>query len=429
MSGMRMLRVGLFVLAAVASAACDGANATPTPAAELTPVPTPTATATPTATPTPTAVPTPTPIPTPAPTPAPATSIAWRKIALTGVPGTDGNPNVYGWSGGYGYFAYDFNKNSITPFVSLDGETWSAGPKLDTRDFDNGLKQWRKGMAGESSGLSCALSMRVSTGPDSFLAVGWLVCAAPCGSEWVGPAMWLSPDGVTWTRVAKLADSPIVAGSSHGYAAITGASKVAVSADGKRWLAGTIALPRNAVDVALSGVAAFGRGFVVGGAITFAGHACAYTMPDETVKAGIWFTTDGKKWTADKLSPSLTCVSATLDLDRLSDRLLLAREDCRPGGQDKHLAWTSTDGKTWKQLRDADRFAVATFFTDGLDNLAYQPIGDSGVGTFGYIDPYGAFITLTSTGDVPGAQVTPALGPAGILATTDARSWWMGALE
>jgi hypothetical protein len=394
--------------------------------------------------PSPTGTPSPTRVPSLAPRASgDSTAIDWRKVESPGLPAT---ANVFGWSRGYVAFVWSFSSTQIVPWSSSDGLAWTPGHKLDVSDFTAGLGQWRRDMGSDlTPDATCTLDVDYfSQGPSSLLATGWLVCAGTCGSYYVGPALWVSRDGSAWDRVpptalglpAGAAGSmgpgsalPYVSGGSSGYVAITGATSAVVSSDGRAWRkTGSVPTPDDA-SVRLHSAAAFAGGFVLAGSIDV-GFTCGWAVDGRAVQAGIWWSADGASWSRDQLSPSMTCADAWVQLDRLSDHALLARETCFADPR-TYLAWTSIDGRAWTRLPYADSIAgdggYATFYTNGTANLG---IGCAG-GVFCYFDSRLVPVALAETGDVPIAhttQLTIALGPRGILAAADGRLW-MGTLS
>lgn len=297
-------------------------------------------------------------------------------------------------------------------------------------DFTAGLKEWREIAADiPDSELSCDLQIdNFAEGPGSILATGWLTCAAGCGVDWIGPEMWVSDDGTSWDRVAPISGLPRISGGSSGFMAITATSSVAISQDGRSWKkAAAVPIPAGASSVALDSAAAFHGGFILAGSIAY-GHACAYALEGDKVEAGIWWSADGTSWTRDALNPSLTCTDADVRLSRLSDRAVLARESCYPDSTVVNVAWTSTDGRSWTQVTDADSINAYTFYTEGAANLGYFYEWGSGgykgsIGQFCYFDDRLLPVALAQSGDVPQGRLQLALGPAGALATVDHADW------
>ena len=413
--------------------------------------PTPTSTqAQPTATPEMTASPSPTLPPGAA---GDLTHIDWQSVGFNGPAGS----NIFGWSRGYVGFAYDFTANRITPWASSDGSTWTSGQKLDTSDFSAGLQAYRALIANDAqqgqddSGMSCQLQVdNVAEGPASLVATSWLVCDGWCGSFWIGPAVWVTNDALSWDRVtpAQMGTTsqvsqevgqgprlPLIAGGPSGFVAITGDHSAVVSQDGRRWLkAAAVPIPSGAESVTLSSAADLDGSYVVAGSILIP-HACGLVFGDDVVQAGIWSSATGMTWTRALLSPSLACVNAEVQLDRLNNHALLARETCDvasadPSAAQAYVAWTSTNARDWTTLSGAGLIQGYTFYTDGTVNVGYAPVMPNtvGDGAFCYFDAHLQPAGLTQTGAVPTVQLTIALGPAGVLAT-DGTHFWIGTLS
>jgi hypothetical protein len=382
------------------------------------------------------------------PTLAAATQGDWTQIQWRRVPSApSGLGNVFGWSGGFVGFTFDFGALKIVPWSSADGETWSSGPALDTTDLKAGVAGWRAmteqafAPATPDPDVTCRLDMEsLSQGPTTLVLKGWLSCQAPCGTWWVGPALWVSKDSLDLARVdtsplgvtaagrdsGQVSTLPYLSGGSAGFVAITGSSSVALSSDGTTWHnAADVPIPTGADSIHLDSVAGFSGGFVVSGAIEVA-HYCALALDGSPVHAGIWWSVDGNSWTLANVSPSLTCGSAMVYLDRLSDHALLATEDClSPDSVSTYLAWVSTDGQEWTQLAYGDALARVQVLSDGTTAVGYIPTeGLGSVARFCYFDSRLLPVELNQTGAVPPAGF-PTLGYSGgrVLLVQDGMIW------
>ena len=429
-------------------------SATPiaTPAAEsptAVPTATPTAEPAPTVTPEPTAEGTPDPaLPSPVPvtyaTPAPGepSTVDWTAIG----PPKSGTSalTLFGWSGGYVTFGFDFEALKAVPYVSNDGKTWAAGSPLDLRDLTAGLPAWRQELKSWDADMnspdeSTCLFMvdNFAHGPSNLLMTGWFDCAAPCGRYFIGPASWTSPDGLTWARAPKISDLPRVSGGSSGFVAIAaGTNTISTSKNGQSWTKSTVPLPTGAGGVTLNSEAAFAGGFVIAGSVSY-GHGCAYAGDGTIYKASIWHSSDGKTWSQDTISASLACGDATVKLYRLSDVRLVAIEQC----SDKQVtaAWTSSDGVNWTQAQIGDTIGLYDFYTDGRTNVGFAAYANDPAHTgrerFCYLNASGEPVALRSTGDAinwdnPDHYFVVALGPAGVLLlANDDKQAWLGSIK
>jgi hypothetical protein len=245
-------------------------------------------------------------------------------VAASHVPAADDGIVTAVAAFGRGFVAVGTDAAAVTPRVwtSADGRSWAASPAIAT-----------------AAGATGAAMSSVSVGPDHLVAGGWVdvpgqrramawvsvdsgqtwrpsivdgsgpraqvMSVAAGGPGWVATgirdataAFWLSRDGLAWVHVVP--QPPVVGGfgaeSSADGIACTSVRCVAVGqgpseGDGWAWWSDTAdqwntVRPADAlVGGASRTVAAFGGGFVAGGA----GAAGLF---------GIWTTADGRHWTA-----------------------------------------------------------------------------------------------------------------------------------
>jgi hypothetical protein len=419
----------LLAFVVVTSAGCTAA-ASPSvvPPASLTPSVAPSAgPSAPPATP----APTPTAVPSVAPSPSAATAVgpapagrwtALRWVPLGKTPLGPHNVTVQGWSGGYIALQQnggsDSNGNSIPVVVrtsvSPDGVNWSAPTTMNT------------------SGLNGMIEVgSILEGPHGLLALGF-----PFGDTCGGPerltALWTSPDGSTWTRVALPKDFrsgsvEAVEGGPAGFIALgTKADGVTqeiwTSDDGATWR--TKPLPKiSSGKLVLDSVASFDDGFVLSGAVLGEG-GCGGPAH---IHGATWVSPDGSSWTRAALPGASTVASATFTVQALSDRALLVTQGL-PNGT---LGWTSTDARTWTPVKgDASNLPYGQISDGRHDIQVIGPETNPGPLTVQVVNEDATMVNLAPSGNGPiqtddDPGFGSAVGPTGVLVVSDdgERSW------
>lgn len=462
----------LVALAAMLSGAgCVQAGELPFPStsAAVSESPLPSVTDTPAAplgSPSPSASATATPSPTPAITPVPDavllqnlpaaptgtwTSLRWVELPGAGIPPISSairymqdNATLDGWRDGYVEFIWDPWRLTLVPWTSADGLSWKKGRTLDT-------SVWAADVSpGESidvnSGPTCSFDQTMfAHGPSNLMLRGRVACEGGCGSGvyLTSEGTWVSRDGLTWTPVdvARLFGAATVDGISggpNGYMAVvdgSGAGKaIWTSGDGLSWQRKALPTQATAGGATIGGPAAFSGGFVAPGVVEVQNGAevgptqgCAITMENSTPRpalhrGALWFSPDGSTWTRGSLPGVVDATWATMTVSRMDDHLLIATE-FTPGGE---KTWISSDGKSWQAS------AVPYDVLDGgARSLLYErPAYGSSVGAFSFYTMDGTTcctrVAETGTHPTTGKTLQMAIGPKGLLVTSDGDKFWMG---
>lgn len=443
----------------------SGATSVPSLAALLTPdLATPTATPAPTDTPeeNPTGSPTP-PLPKgPLPSLGPVPTSTWTGLNWIAIPAGhypavpamrndeagNANATLEGWSKGYVEFLWDPHLRNVTPWLSANGLTWQSGTNLDLSAWTADFKAFDAEDSDSGDHDSCWLEVRrFQEGPATLLLRARFDCVSGClAFQYVSSdAMWVSPDGASWTPVdmTKTFGSGGVgwiSGGSSGYIALgsaAGKTIAWVSSDGQTWTQD--ALPTNAVSV--SDPVAYAGGFVLPGIVhvqnghkspesddVCGGGSIAYY--DQSKYEGVlWWSPDGTTWTPDTLSGTVG-YSVEMTVNRIDDHTLVADEYTY--GSDRSLtsekAWLSKDGKTWTRLRGypEPQPPIISGRDHGLlDMWSPTTAQDSLLCVIN--DKLDLVVVLKQTGDLPWwDRPQLALGPTGLLATGDGSRFWIG---
>ena len=227
--------------------------------------------------------------------------LSWRRLELTGIdPSTDHWIDVAGAPGGWLAIVSNGTQNRM--MGSVDGRTWSS------IELDGGTP------------------MSVAASDGGFVAVGHVIA----DDESYDGAVWTSPDGVAWSRVA--ADDPALA---------------------------------NADDVDLFTTVPFANGLVVVGIQSpvddrqrcedLAMVATTEPLPPVALSCGwgnpmAWHSTDGSTWTA--LDPDLVSESDFAPGAAVAGGPALVGLGIKSSmGPGDAVVWVSSDGQEWAALR------------------------------------------------------------------------------
>lgn len=242
----------------------------------------------------------------------------------------------------------------------------------------------------------------VATGGPGLVAVGF---GGPDDDQ--DAAIWTSHDGVSWTRVphdeTTFGASVAFAVATHGdvivatgFAADAGATNAAVwvSSDGVSWSR----VPHD--DATLGGS---GEQVMYGVASTTNGLVAVGSDGD---RAAVWASSDGATW-ARVMDPTLAG-RGTLFMSAVTTGgpgLVAAGvgwEHDRPSA----AVWTSTDGRTWNRVTHDE----ATFGGGGWPSMQALAANESGVVVVGMDlsdDPYGDAAVWTSPDGISWSRVDP----------------------
>lgn len=412
--------------------------------------------------------PTPTPrnpLPTVGPVPAGQwTGMYWIDIpggnsptvpVQTGVPGREDAPGVTleGWSKGYVEFVWDAHARTVTPWASPDGLSWRQGARLDISAWTGYLKTYDAANNGSDPQYhdNCSFSVgNFQQGPATLLVQGFVICnpSIECSGGYDNShVIWTSSDGLAWTPGTLPYTDPdhedTISGGTGGFIGLdrsTSQPKIWVSSDGQGWRQGGLPAAAMTTGSSVGYPVSFSAGFVLPGVIMVkngsrtADGRCGGTVDTRQYQGALWWSPDGRTWTRASLSgatPSSDGIN--MNVARLDDHILLAEQMI--SDTDK-IEWVSTDGKTWTRLKG---YPIEAF----QGRLMGPSIGDSGswvgldrslVWTNGptgrnlaVFDSLFNLVNLRQAGDVP--TIDPglmALGPTGLLATTDGSRFWMG---
>ena len=360
-------------------------------------------------TPTPTASATPHPSPAVSPGPSQSPSFAvppvntdpWVSLDLAPVSGNPQPGSVVAWSGGYlALESVVGTQNGIQAqaWVSRDGRSWR---RLPDGTFGN------------------VISIVAASTSDGIV----VLATAPDGT---GEA-WRSTDGLTWTSspapAQRRIDTGYVAGGAGGVVVAVESQPASIerSTDGASWQ--TISMPTGD-NVQVTGVAAFGAGFVA------VGHE--FSVPDAPVA---WWSPDGVTWNPAQVPQHpgekfLEVHAAAGGLVAMSETI-----DYVPGSA---TFWTSADGKSWQigqdplgtwQQGEGAGNPNGFFVGDGTRLLGYGITADNQPTEYWISLNATDWTQLTLTGDTSAAttgQVTPFLMRDGILFAGDGGAWFGG---
>jgi hypothetical protein len=336
---------------------------------------------------------------------------------------------IYGWRRGYvGFRSVDdmsgapLQNSTLVSTSSSDGLHWTAGRSLNME------------------GLKYAVQItQVVEGPAGLLAVGrypGAACGGPPGIE----ALWTSPDGLIWTRVALSADFvsagvfAINAGSTGYVAAGTlkdGLTQaVWLSPDGVTWH--QVGLPKATFGtVVVNGATNFGAGYVIAGAVRGDEGCGGYN----TLTPSLWWSADGTSWTRSKLAGAAPSTDAWIALTRISDHSLvaIATEWNAATQVTSEQVWATADGRTWKAVESPSSLLGTGILSDGQRGLAVViPLETAGSPAIATVGDDLTVTPLVNAGDIPSISnssgwYSTAFGPTGVvILSSDGSTLWLG---
>jgi hypothetical protein len=254
--------------------------------------------------------------------------------------------DLFGWSGGYVDFVWD-GRQSVVPWASADGLHWQAGPKLPPGEFP--IRLPRLGTSSEWCDFEVDSFVEARAG---LLAHARLVCQGLDSSgsgTTLYSATWASADGLTWTAAANVPDGELSVGGA-GYLATDG-QHVWVSQDGSAWQSGS--LPGQALPgtVRWGHPIAFAGGFILAPETSYTQWMLSDNNYPVGTPTGVFWSADGRTWSRQD-PPGAPSGLTGLWLDKIDDNLLLLREETfdKAAGKWSATAWTSVDGRAWKQM-------------------------------------------------------------------------------
>jgi hypothetical protein len=248
----------------------------------------------------------------------------------------------------------------------------------------------------------------------------------------------MSSDGVSWKRVGLSGFGGgtvfrIEAGST-GYVA-TGvgpgtarAPYVWISKDGVTWT-GTSLETATVKGVEVTNAVSFAGGFVIAGAAPDPNGGCGAG----TITPSLWWSLNGKAWTKDTVSGTTPGDNASFRVYRIGDHALLAHESSYSVAKNETTdgAWTSTDGRTWKQTADPAFTANTVLSYKAKGVLVSSPVDPTSHADVWDIRADLTVVKLAQSGSIPNANSSAglvALGPAGLVAcNSDGSQFWVGA--
>jgi hypothetical protein len=368
------------------------------------------------------------------------------------------NGILRGWRGGYIEFVWTASTYALTPWTSTNGRTWSAGPSLNAAALWKAELKKFSADNKEYGPFSC-----------SFEATGWaedgqalilrgrLMCPVACGSVWYSTELMLvSETGASWTAINEQQTfgaegiGPISGGDSGfvGLGLVAKKQVVWTSRDGQHWTQRPVPDGLTKQGSWASGTASVTAGLVVAGVEittkadsprTLTGYMPGPGLTDCSAgiagvsplyAPAIYTSADGTAWSPVTLPGAVKAMNVSIDMVRIDDRMLVARENYYNVPDDSGTVyWMSADGVTWTETKALDSFCwnVTQAHQGGLVNCTRDsntPL------TLSTISMGRGQTALTASGDVP-VLMDPqiAIGPAGVLITVDGRDMYLGTLH
>jgi hypothetical protein len=337
---------------------------------------------------------------------------------------------IFGWSKGFEAIDEIDVLSSASSVVfstafSSDGINWKSGGTFSPNvDFDVTLSTVLDGPAG---------------------LVLFVEPSGACGARTVLPVA-VSGDGLKWRAITppEGAGGSIVSAGPAGYFGVWPAKtppEVSVSGDGATWrspsLTGAAFSGVSAID---SGVS-FGGGFVISSETHGEQRDAACGPAYVALNAAIWYSADGKSWTKEVLPGGATEGDVSIDLIKVSNRLLLAAEDItEPGSSasdepaadetasprpEKILLWGSTNGRNWRAIS-----IPWTVESSIVTNGQYGLFDDADGNVYSISSDFKA-TRLQQSGDVPKGFSLPgtAFGPNYLVYWDDSGNSYIGVLS
>ncbi len=228
-------------------------------------------------------------------------------------------------------------------WTSADGVTWDriAGPDV----------------LGVTVGYQ--MIMDVANGPMGLVAVGWV--DTKFGD--LDPPIWVSPDGLTWSRLTGNADafSPgslinAITTGGPGFVAVgisdVGSAAIWVSGDGKSWTRVEQPLGDGYTDSQITDILATDSGLV---AVGFADPEWQHFA---TGRVLAWTSQDGLTWDRSDLGSETGTVWAVAGT---GDTAIAVGNT-----SDDSAAWISSDAKTWSPPSPIVTLAEELWFWDAV---------------------------------------------------------------
>ena len=359
-----------------------------------------------------------------------------------------------GWSKGYVDFVWDPHLRTVTPWVSAEGQNWSAAPKLETSVWAAEFKAYdgQHAQPGDHDACSLAVS-QFDEGNGILLVRASFSCGGGCGGPWYTSrdAIWTSPDALKWSnldipRTFGAGGIGSISGGSSGFIALSAAGATRtlwLSSNGRTWTNGTLPADLRKSTSSASDPAAIAGGYVLPGVVLVrtgdqglgGGAGCVAAegpINPPVYRGGLWWSTDGRSWIRDNLDGAVDAAYVTMAVTRIDDHTLVAVENGYTPNVRGVIAteWASLDGKAWTLLKGASPYATA--ITDGTRGLLRDcsPTTDTTVNNWPSLCAIGPgldLVVLTQRGEQPKVGFAQmALGPAGALATEDGSRFWIG---
>jgi len=319
------------------------ATGSPTPSAS----PSVSPSATPSGQPSPTPPPSVSPAPTTSPTPG---SIGWSSLTWSqGVVLADGQfvEDLVPWSDGYvGVGGIDTGSGLDTAFFSSgDGIHWTLVKRLPSTQSE------------AVSGVAAGHVVRIG---NRLLAVGTAFMNAPGARPDFAPPLWVSDDGIRWTRLESPSWDAAMVGAGvwklisgpEGVVAVSGDSIVLHSPDGSTWTRVTLpaterAIARDAIE--------YSGGFVIVGRD---GQPDPFSEDNGGQSPGVgrpaaWISTDGVHWSEASVEGSDVAGATLARVVAIRSGFLALGTSTTADYRDAKLtSWTSADGQTWSIVTD-----------------------------------------------------------------------------
>jgi len=228
--------------------------------------------------------------------------------------------------------------------------------------------------------------LTTTSGLAAWGSVGEPVCTGQGEGMACGPfpiMLWTSPDGATWKRIADVSMfmGATIAGvtiSAQGLLAVgdTGWDKPAI------WVSGTgAAWERQALssatfkDANFTGVRAAPLGYLLAGGVGNSAPTSGGVFLPDTGVAAVWWSPDGRTWTKGIVNRT-DGIGSSLGYIYVGAGGMVAIGSA--SGAKTATAWTSTDGKTWQPIANAQTYAGVPTPAPGVPSIPSITIIDDG---------------------------------------------------
>jgi hypothetical protein len=255
-------------------------------------------------------------------------------------------------------------------------------------DSDNGGTAWTR-LGTDATTFADSQISGLETTPSGLVAWGWVgqpVCAGQGEGMICGPTpvmLWTSPDGVSWKRIA---DVSMFKGATIGGVTLGAQGLIAVGDTGWKepaiWVSATgaawqrLTLPAGTFkDANFSDVRATSSGCVLAGGIGNSAPTSGGVSGADTGTAAVWWSPDGRTWSAGTVTRA-EGVGTSLGRIFLGAGGMVGVGSA--SGGKSATAWTSTEGRTWLPIANAELYAGVPTPAPGAPSIPSFSISDDG---------------------------------------------------